>query len=62
MLRAKISKLEPGFLKSTEESIVSGIQAAKAKLAAAREANDLTAEAEAMTAISEFGYKKAKLD
>jgi hypothetical protein len=57
----KISKLEPGYLKSTEESIVSGIQAAKAKLAAAREANDLTAEAEAMTAISEFGYKKARL-
>ena len=57
----RISRLEPGYLKSTEESIVSGIQAAKAKLAAAREANDLTAEAEAMTAISELGYKKARL-
>ena len=42
---AKVSKLEPGFLKSTEDSIVSGMQAAQAKLAAAREANDLTAEA-----------------
>jgi len=59
---AKISKLEPGYLKSTEDSITSGIQAAQAKLAAAREANDLTAEAEALTAISELGYKKAKLD
>ena len=59
---AKISKLEPGYLKSTEDSIVSGIQAAQAKLAAAREANDLTAEAEALTAISELGYKKAKLE
>ncbi len=58
----KISKLEPGYLKSTEDSIVSGIQAAQAKLAAAREANDLTAEAEALTAISELGYKKAKLE
>jgi len=38
------------------------MQAAQAKLAAAREANDLTAEAEALTAISELGYKKAKLD
>ena len=59
---AKISKLEPGYLKSTEDSIVSGIQAAQAKLAAAREANDLTAESEALTAISELGYKKAKLE
>ena len=59
---AKISKLEPGYLQSTEDSIVSGIQAAQAKLAAAREANDLGAEAEALTAISELGYKKAKLE
>ena len=58
----KLSKLEPGFLKSTEDSIVSGIQAAQAKLAAAREANDLAAEAEALTAISELGYKKARLE
>ena len=62
MAEAKISKLEPGFLKSTEDSIVSGMQAARAKLAAAREANDLNAEAEALTAISELGYKKAKLE
>ena len=59
---AKISKLEPGYLQSTEDSITSGIQAAQAKLAAAREANDLKAEAEALTAISELGYKKAKLE
>ena len=59
---AKVSKLEPGFLKSTEDSITSGVQAAQAKLAAAREANDLAAEAEALTAISELGYKKAKLE
>ena len=58
----KLSKLEPGYLKSTEDSITSGVQAAQAKLAAAREANDLAAEAEALTAISEFGYKKAKLE
>jgi len=58
---AKISKLEPGYLQSTEDSITSGLQAAQAKLAAAREANDLGAEAEALTAISELGYKKAKL-
>ena len=58
---AKISKLEPGYLQSTEDSITSGLQAAQAKLAKAREAQDLAAESEALTAISELGYKKARL-
>ena len=57
----KISKLQPDFVAVTEEGIKSGIEAAQAKLAAAREANDLKAEAEALSAISELGYKKAKL-
>ena len=59
---AKLSKIEPNFLKTSEESITAGVEAAKAKLAAAREANDLTAEAEAMQAISELGVKKARLE
>ncbi len=58
---AELSKLKPDFVAVTEESINSGINAAKAKLAAAREANDLQAESEALAAISEYGYKKAKL-
>ena len=57
----KISKFEPEFFKNAEESVINGIQAAKAKLAAAREAGDINAEVEAQTAISELGYKKAKL-
>ena len=58
---SKLSKLQPDFVAVTEESITSGVAAAQAKLAAAREANDLKSEAEALTAISELGYKKAKL-
>ncbi|RZW38411.1 MAG: hypothetical protein EX263_14070, partial [Flavobacteriaceae bacterium] len=58
---AKVSKLEPGFLKSTEDSIKSGIEAAKAQLAKAREAGDINAEVEAQALISEYGYKHAKL-
>ena len=46
----------------SEESITSGVAAAKAKLAAAREANDLDAEADAMASISELGVKKARLE
>ena len=57
---AKISKLEPGFMKSTEDSIKSGIEAAKAQLAKAREAGDINAEVEAQALISEYGYKQAK--
>ena len=57
---AKISKLEPGFLKSTEDSIKSGLEAAKAQLAKAREAGDINAEVEAQALISEYGYKQAK--
>jgi hypothetical protein len=59
---AKISKYEPEFFKNAEESVSNGLAAAQAKLAAAREANDLQAESEALTAISELGYKKAKLE
>ena len=58
---SKLSKLQPDFVAVTEESITSGVAAAQAKLAAAREANDLTAEAEALASISELVYKKAKL-
>ena len=58
----KISKLEPGFMKSTEDSIVSGLESAKAKLTAAREAGDINAEVEAQTAISELAYKQAKFN
>jgi hypothetical protein len=58
----KISRYEPEFFKNAEDSITNGLAAAQAKLAAAREANDLTAEAEALTAISELGYKRAKFN
>ena len=59
---AKLEKIEPNFLSVSEESITSGVEAAKAKLAAAREANDLGAEAEAMASISELGVKRARLE
>ncbi len=59
---AKLKKIEPNFLSVSEESITTGIEAAKAQLAAAREAQDLGAEATAMAKISELGYKQAKLN
>jgi hypothetical protein len=59
---AKLSKLQPDYLSVTEDGIKNGIEAAQAKLISAREANDVKAESEALAQISEFGYKKAKLE
>ena len=56
----KISKLEPSFMKSTEDSIVEGLKAAKGELIKAREAGDIEAEVAAQAKISELGYKHAK--
>ena len=56
----KLSKLEPSFLKTTEEGIKAGLESAKAKLAAAREAGYINAEVEAQSLISEYAYKQAK--
>ena len=56
----KLSKMEPSFLKTTEEGIKSGLEAAKAQLAKAREAGDINAEVEAQSLISEYAYKQAK--
>ena len=56
----KLSKMEPSLLKTTEDSIKSGLESAKAKLAAAREAGDINAEVEAQSLISEYAYKQAR--
>ena len=56
----KLSKIEPSFLKTTEEGIKSGLESAKAKLAAAREAGDINAEVEAQSLISEYAYKQVR--
>jgi hypothetical protein len=56
----KLSKIEPSFLKTTEEGIKSGFESAKAKLTAAREAGDINAEVEAQSLISEYAYKQAR--
>jgi len=59
---AKLKRIEPNFLSVSEEGITTGIEAAKAQLGAAREAQDLGAEATAMAKISELGYKQARLN
>jgi len=57
----KYSSLETASVKDREARITSGLLAAQAKLAAAREAQDLTAEVDAQKEIARLGYEEARL-
>jgi len=57
----RYSVLEDVSVKDREARISSGLQAAQAKLAAAREAQDLSAEVDAQKEIAKLGYEEARL-
>jgi hypothetical protein len=57
----KYSALEGASVKDREARIASGLQAAKAKLAEARNAQDLNAEIDAQREIARLGYEEARL-
>jgi hypothetical protein len=57
----KYSVLEDVSVKDREARISSGLQAAQAKLAAARDAQDLSAEVDAQKEIARLGYEEARL-
>ena len=57
----KYSSLETSSVKDREARITSGLQAAQAKLAAAREAQDISAEVDAQKEIARLGYEEARL-
>ena len=61
LAQSKLSKLEPNYLKNIETGIKSGLDAAAAKLGAAREAGDITAEIEAQKEIARLGVQEANL-
>ena len=60
-LKSKFSKLEPNYVKALENRVVSGMEAAKAKLATAREAGDINAEVEAQKDIAKLGFEETRL-
>ena len=60
-LKLKLTKLEPNYISAVENKVVSGLEAAKAKLAAAREANDINAEVEAQKNIAQLGIEENRL-
>jgi len=57
----KYSSVEQASVKDREQSIISGIEAAQAKLAAAREEGNIAAEIEAQKQIARLGYEEARL-
>ena len=60
-LNKKYSTLETTSLKVIEEKLKSSLEAAKAKLAAARDAGDINIEFDAQQEIAKAGYEAARL-
>ena len=60
-LKDRLSKIDKGFVSEMEGRIVSGIEAAQAKLVVARENNDIKSEVEASKEIAKLGYEEARL-
>ena len=60
--KSKLSTMEPGYMSAMEGRVKSGLQAAEAKLSAAREAGDIKAEVEAQKDISRLGIEEARVE
>ena len=61
-LKTRFSKMEPNYVKALENRVVSGMDAAKAKLTQAREAGDINAEVEAQKSIAQLGIEEVRLN
>ncbi len=60
-LKTRFSRLEPSYVIALENRVTSGFEAAKAKLAAAREASDINAEVDAQKEIAKLGVEESRL-
>ena len=60
-LKSRLTKLDTGYVSEMENRIKSGMEAAVAKLAKAREDGDMKAEVVAQAEISKLGYEEARL-
>ena len=61
-LKSRFSTLEPNYVKALENKVTSGMDAAKAKLHAAREAGDINAEVDAQKTIAQLGIEEVRLN
>ncbi len=60
-LKSRYSKLEPNYVTALEHRLTAGLDAAKAKLATAREAGDINAEVDAQKSIAQLGVEESRL-
>ena len=60
-LKSRYSQLEPNYVKALEHKVTAGLEAAKAKLANAREAGDINAEVDAQKNIAQLGVEETRL-
>ena len=61
-MKTKLSRLEPNYVTAVENRVISGLQAAQAKLVRAREANDINAEVDAQKEIARLGIEEARVN
>ena len=61
-LKAKVSKLEPGYVNAMEGKLKNGLESAKAQLLRAREAGDIDAEVNAQKEIGRLGIEESKVN
>ena len=60
-IKTRLNKLEPSYVTAIENRVISGLQAAQAKLIRAREANDINAEVDAQKDIARLGVEESKV-
>ena len=60
-LKTRINKLEPSYVSAMENRVISGLQAAQAKLAKARDAGDIAIEVEAQKEIAKLGVEESRV-
>ena len=60
--KTKLTTMEPSYMSAMENRVTSGLEAAAAKLAKAREAGDLTAEIKAQKEIARLGLEEARVE
>jgi hypothetical protein len=60
-LKTRVNNLEPSYVDAMKNKVNSGLEAAQAKLAAAREAGDIKTEVEVQKEIAKLGVEEARV-
>ena len=60
-LQTRLKTIEPNYVNAMQGRVISGLQAAQSRLAAAREAGDIGAEVEAQKMIAKLGVEEARV-